>query len=79
MLDRSLLGLLTPTLQRLAGALVRAGIGADAVTWAGFALASLPITVAIGRGAVWPRFIAAWQSPETQTVLRAVLARLGKG
>lgn len=26
-----------------------------------------------------PRFIAAWQSPETQTVLRAVLAKLGKG
>lgn len=26
-----------------------------------------------------PRFIQAWQSQETQTVLRAVLARLGKG
>ncbi len=26
-----------------------------------------------------PRFLEAWQSPETQAVLRAVLARLGKG
>lgn len=26
-----------------------------------------------------PRFLAAWQTPQTQAVLRAVLARLGKG
>lgn len=29
-------------------------------SWAGFALASLPVAEAMGRGALWPRFIAAW-------------------
>ena len=38
MLDRAALALLKPGLQRLARVLVRAGIGADAVTLAGFAL-----------------------------------------
>jgi phosphatidylglycerophosphate synthase len=38
MLDRAAIALLRPGLQRLAGALVRAGIGADAVTLCGFAL-----------------------------------------
>jgi len=38
MLDRPLLALLKPTLQRLAAGLVRARIGADAVTLAGFGL-----------------------------------------
>jgi hypothetical protein len=28
--------------------------------WAGFAIASLPIAEAMGRRALWPRFIAAW-------------------
>jgi len=29
-------------------------------SWAGFALASLPVAEAMGRRALWPRFIAAW-------------------
>ncbi len=29
-------------------------------SWAGFALASLPLAEAMGRRALWPRFIAAW-------------------
>ncbi len=29
-------------------------------SWAGFALASLPMAEAMGRRALWPRFIAAW-------------------
>lgn len=29
-------------------------------SWAGFALASIPIVEAMGRKALWPRFIAAW-------------------
>ena len=29
-------------------------------SWAGFALASRPVAEAMGRGALWPRFIAAW-------------------
>jgi hypothetical protein len=31
-----------------------------ACTWAGFALASLPLAEATGRRAEWPQFIAAW-------------------
>ena len=50
MLDRPLIALLKPTLQRLAGGLVRAGIGADAVTLAGFAL-GLGAALAIALGA----------------------------
>ena len=38
MLDRALIALLKPTLQRLAAGLVRARVGADAVTLAGFGL-----------------------------------------
>ena len=38
MLDRAALALLRPSLQRLAAVLVRAGVGADAVTLCGFAL-----------------------------------------
>ncbi|MBO1075369.1 hypothetical protein [Roseomonas marmotae] len=30
------------------------------VGWAGYALASLPMALAAGRGALWPRFLAAW-------------------
>lgn len=33
---------------------------AYACSWAGFALASLPLAEAMGRRALWPRFIAAW-------------------
>lgn len=29
-------------------------------SWAGFAVASLPMAEAMGRRALWPRFIAAW-------------------
>lgn len=29
-------------------------------SWAGFALASIPIATAMGRASLWPRFIAAW-------------------
>ncbi len=38
MLDRLAIGWLKPGLDRLAAPLVRAGVGADAVTWAGFAI-----------------------------------------
>jgi len=33
---------------------------AFACSWAGFALASLPLAEAMGRRVLWPRFIAAW-------------------
>jgi hypothetical protein len=33
---------------------------AFACSWAGFALASIPLAEAMGRRALWPRFIAAW-------------------
>lgn len=33
---------------------------AYAISWAGFALASLPMAQAMGRAALWPRLIAAW-------------------
>ncbi|NMJ40540.1 hypothetical protein GWK16_04770 [Roseomonas sp. JC162] len=40
------------------------GLAADLIayvcSWAGFALASLPMTEALGRRALWPRMIAAW-------------------
>ncbi len=53
MLDRPLIALLKPTLQRLAGGLVRAGIGADAVTLVGFVL-GLGAALAIAQGApIW--------------------------
>ncbi|MBW6398126.1 hypothetical protein KPL78_09730 [Roseomonas sp. HJA6] len=42
---------------------VRALIGdllAYVCSWAGFAVASLPIAEAMGRRKLWPRFIAAW-------------------
>jgi phosphatidylglycerophosphate synthase len=50
MLDRTFIALLKPTLQRLAAHLVRAGIGADAVTLAGFAM-GLGAAAAIAFGA----------------------------
>lgn len=31
-----------------------------ACAWAGFALASMPLAMVWGRGAAWPRFLAAW-------------------
>lgn len=40
------------------------GLAADLIayvaSWAGFALASLPMAQAMGRAALWPRLIAAW-------------------
>jgi len=50
MLDRAAIALLKPGLQRLAGVLVRAGIGADSVTLFGFAL-GLTAALAIALGA----------------------------
>lgn len=53
-------------------AVVGSGAGADPArafaaeliayvcSWAGFALASIPLAEAMGRRALWPRFIAAW-------------------
>ena len=43
-------------------------------SWAGFALASLPIAEAMGRRTLWPRFIAAWNwSNLVQYVVLGVL------
>ena len=50
MLDRAALALLRPGLQRLAGVLVRTGIGANAVTLCGFGL-GMAAAVAIALGA----------------------------
>ena len=50
MLDRTAIALLRPGLRRLAGVLVRAGIGADAVTLCGFALGAAA-AVALSLGA----------------------------
>jgi hypothetical protein len=47
---------------------------AYACSWAGFALASLPVAEAMGRRALWPRFIAAWNwSNLVQYLVLAVL------
>ena len=43
-------------------------------SWAGFALATLPLAEAMGRRALWPRFIAAWNW--TNVVQYLVLAVL---
>lgn len=44
-------------------------------SWAGFALASLPIAEAMGRRTLWPRFIAAWNWMNlVQYVVLAVLS-----
>ena len=50
MLDRAAIVLLRPALDRMAAALHRQGIGADAITWAGFAI-GLAAAAAIARGA----------------------------
>lgn len=50
MLDAKLQARLAPALSRLAGALVRLGVGADTVTWVGAAL-GLAAALAIARGA----------------------------
>ena len=50
MIDRAAQAWLTPALQRLAKGLARAGVGADAVTGAGFAI-GLGAALAIGLGA----------------------------
>ncbi len=44
-------------------------------SWAGFALASLPMAEAMGRRVLWPRFIAAWNWVNlVQYVVLAVLS-----
>jgi phosphatidylglycerophosphate synthase len=53
MLDRVAIALLAPALQRGAGLLVRAGVGADAVTLTGFAL-GLGAALSIALGAPLP-------------------------
>ena len=50
MLDRAASAVLKPLLDAGAGLLVRRGIGADAVTWAGFAI-GVAAALAIARGA----------------------------
>jgi hypothetical protein len=51
---------------------------AYACSWAGFALASIPMADAMGRRALWPRFIAAWNwSNLVQYVVLAMPAMLG--
>ena len=50
MMDRLALALLRPGLEAGARGLVRAGVGADAVTWAGFAL-GMAAAVCIAQGA----------------------------
>jgi phosphatidylglycerophosphate synthase len=50
MLDRAAIALLKPTLERIARGLVRAGLGADGITLAGFALGLAAATcIALGR------------------------------
>lgn len=52
-----------------------------AISWAGFALASLAVATQAGRAAAWPRFIAAWNWTNlvqyALLVLLAVPALLG--
>ena len=55
------------------------GVVADVIafvcSWAGFALASLPLAEAMGRRVLWPRFIAAWNWVNlVQYVVLAVLS-----
>lgn len=51
--------LLEPRMQLTPRGLTAEGIG-YVVIWAGYALASWPIARRLGRGAEWPRFVAAW-------------------
>jgi len=51
-----------------------ADLTAYVASWAGFALATLPLAEAMGRRALWPRFIAAWNwANVVQYVALAVL------
>lgn len=55
------------------------GLTADVIayvcSWAGFALASLPLCEAMGRRALWPRLVAAWNWVNlVQYVVLGVLA-----
>ena len=53
---------------------IAADVIAFACSWAGFALASIPMADAMGRRALWPRFIAAWNwSNLVQYVVLGVL------
>jgi hypothetical protein len=44
----------------LSGRGVTAELLGFAVSWAGYGLATLPMTMAAGQGALWPRFLATW-------------------
>ena len=51
-----------------------------AITWAGFALASLGMATRLGRAELWPRFIAAWNwSNVVQYLVLAVLLSVPEG
>lgn len=55
--------------------MLAADLIAYACAWAGFALAALPMCEAMGRRALWPRLVAAWNWVNlVQYALMAVLA-----
>ncbi|BDG70197.1 hypothetical protein Rmf_01260 [Roseomonas fluvialis] len=69
-------------LRGLAGGETLRGLTADMIayvcSWAGFALASLPLCEAMGRRALWPRLVAAWNWVNlVQYVVLGVLALPG--
>jgi hypothetical protein len=69
-------------LRGLGGGETLRGLTADVIayvcSWAGFALASLPLCEAMGRRALWPRLVAAWNWVNlVQYVVLGVLALPG--
>ncbi len=44
----------------LTGRSVAAEIIGFVISWAGYSLATLPMAIAAGQGAFWPRFLATW-------------------
>jgi hypothetical protein len=46
--------------QPLSGRAMTAELCGFVTGWAGYALATLPMTLAAGRGPLWPRFLATW-------------------
>jgi hypothetical protein len=55
--------------------MLAADVIAYVCAWAGFALAALPLCEAIGRRALWPRLVAAWNWVNlVQYVVMGVLA-----
>jgi len=53
MLDRFAIAALEPGLKRTARAIVRAGVGADAVTWAGFAIGAASVLAITQQQYLW--------------------------